>query len=71
MKTHENFHVNSGIMSSKYKMTDISQENLQEVKQLNPHHTAGPSSFAAANTPLEKLKNSEATGTYLPGIYNQ
>jgi hypothetical protein len=82
LHTQENFHVNSGVMSSKYKMTDVSQEHLeslplghplkQDSRPMNGHNTTGPAGFAAAgNTPLEKLKNSELTGTYLPGIYNQ
>ena len=60
-------------MSSKYRMTDISQENLDEQKAENKmSHTTGPLGFAAGkNSQLEKLKNSEHTGSYLPGIYNQ
>jgi len=82
LHTQENFHVNSGVMSSKYKMTDVSQENLesfpsghpqkQDSRPVNGHNTTGPGGFApSASTQMEKLKNSELTGSYLPGIYNQ
>lgn len=65
---------NSGFMSKNYKDAEISHGDLShfDTMPMKAHQTVGQGGFGhkqSTVSTLDKLKTSEITGTYLPGIY--